>query len=156
MLQSRSLSMSEDRWFTATAALRLSTRLVDEIQDGVISAGFDDVTPLHGFAFARIAEGNATTADLASHLAISKQAAAQLTHRLVAAGYVERRPHPLDHRARLLELTERGHACTRAARNAAERAVDGWRREIGGQRARQFEAALRTVAAPAQSLRPPL
>ena len=28
--------------------------------------GYLDVTPLHGFAFARIAAGNATTADLAT------------------------------------------------------------------------------------------
>jgi DNA-binding MarR family transcriptional regulator len=148
--------MSEDRWSTATAALRLAVRLVDEIQAGVMSAGFRDVTPLHGFAFARIAEGDATTADLASHLAISKQAAAQLTQRLVAAGYVERRPHPSDHRARLLTLTERGHACTRAARHAAERAVDRWRTEITAHDARQFETALLTLAAPVQTLRPPL
>jgi DNA-binding MarR family transcriptional regulator len=148
--------MSEDRWSTATAALRLAVRLVDEIQAGVMSAGFRDVTPLHGFAFARIAEGNATTADLASHLAISKQAAAQLTQRLVAAGYVERRPHPSDHRARLLELTERGHACTWAARDAAERAVDRWRSEITAYDVRQFEAALLTLAAPVRTLKPPL
>ena len=148
--------MSEDRWSIATAALRLSTRLVDEIQAGVINAGFQDVTPLHGFAFARIAEGDATVADLAAHLAITKQAAAQLTHRLVAAGYVTRRPHPSDHRARLLALTQRGDACTVAARHAAERAVDRWRSEIPAQDAGHFEAALRTLAGPVQSLRPPL
>lgn len=87
--------MSDDRWTTATAALRLSTRLVDAVQVGVISAGVHDVTPLHGFAFARIAEGDATTADLATHLAISKQAAAQLTDRLVSAratSHVDRIP----------------------------------------------------------------
>ena len=84
--------MPDDRWTTATAVLRLSARLVDTIQAEVTSAGFRDVTPLHGFAFARLAEGAATTADLATHLAITKQAAAQLTQRLVAAGYVERRP----------------------------------------------------------------
>ena len=148
--------MSEDRWSTATAALRLATRLVDEIQAGVINAGFQDVTPLHGFAFARIAEGDATVADLAAHLAITKQAAAQLTHRLVAAGYVTRRPHPSDHRARLLALTQRGHACTVAARHAAERAVDRWRSEIPAQDAGRFEAALLTLAGPVRSLRPPL
>jgi hypothetical protein len=67
--------MSERDWSTATAVLRLSTRLVDEIQAGVINAGFHDVTPLHGFAFARIAAGTATAAELGAHLAISKQAA---------------------------------------------------------------------------------
>jgi hypothetical protein len=46
-----------DPWLTAVAALRLGNRVIDEIQAGVIAAGFDDVTPLHGFAFARIAAG---------------------------------------------------------------------------------------------------
>jgi DNA-binding MarR family transcriptional regulator len=148
--------MFQDRWSTATAALRLSTRLVDEIQAGVASAGFHDVTPLHGFAFARIAQGDVTTADLATHLAISKQAAAQLTHRLVAAGYVARRPHPTDRRARLLELTPQGHACTAAARRAAEQAVDQWRHELTAHDAGCFEAALLALAAPVRNLRPPL
>lgn len=148
--------MSIDRWSTATAALRLSTRLVDEIQAGVAAAGFHDITPLHGFAFARIAEGDATTTELGRHLAITKQAAGQLTHRLIAAGYLTRRPHPTDHRAQLLELTERGHACTVAARRAAERAVDEWRREIGARDAGQFETTLLALAAPVRSLRPPL
>jgi DNA-binding MarR family transcriptional regulator len=148
--------MSVDRWSVATAALRLSTRLVDAIQAEVTSAGFRDVTPLHGFAFARIAEGDATTADLATHLAISKQAAAQLTHRLVAAGYVERHPHPADRRARLLRLTAQGRACTMVARHAAERAVDHWRRETATENAEPFEATLIALAAPVRTLRPPL
>lgn len=145
-----------EQWSIATAALRLSARLVDEIQAGVMAAGFDNVTPLHGFAFARIAEGDATIADLAGHLAISKQAAAQLTHRLLAAGYITSRAHPTDGRAQLLELTERGIACTAAARQAAERAVDGWRREVGVRDAGQFERTLLALAAPVQTLRPSL
>lgn len=147
--------MSDDRWLTATALLRLSTRLLDEIQAEVVSAGFPDVTPLHGFAFARIAEGDTTAGELAGHLGVSKQAAAQLTERLVAGGYVERSPHPGDHRARLLKLTERGHACTVTARRAAEQAVGRWREEIPARDIEAFESALRTLAAPIFSLRPP-
>jgi DNA-binding MarR family transcriptional regulator len=148
--------MSGDRWVTATAVLRLSTRLIHEIQAGVTAAGFDDVTPLHGFAFARISEGGTTTADLAVHLGVSKQAAAQLTQRLVVAGYVDRRVHPSDHRARILKLTDKGHACTQAARSAAEQAVDRWRSEIPTPDAETFESVLRALAAPITSLRPPL
>lgn len=146
--------MSDRDWATATAALRLSTRLVDEIQAGVVGAGFHDVTPLHGFAFARIAAGNATATELGAHLAITKQAAAQLVQRLVAAGYVTRRTDPDDHRAQLLELTERGEACTRAARQAAERAVAQWRSELNAGDYRSFELALMTLVAPVRSYRP--
>lgn len=147
--------MFPDRWSTATAALKLSARLVQQIQAAVTDDGYLDVTPLHGFAFARIAAGNATTADLAHHLGISKQAAAQLTERLVAAGYVERRPHPADRRARILNLTARGIACTHAARTAAEKAVDQWRSETHPD-AEAFESALHKLTASIVGLRPPL
>ncbi len=148
--------MSVDRWSTAVAVLRLSARLVDEIQAGVVAAGFTDVTPLQGFAFARVAAGAATTADVAAHLAVSKQAAAQLVERLVIAGYVERRVHPEDRRARLLELTPRGWACTGAARAAAEAAVARWRSEVGAADGDRLEATLRALTASQEGLRPAL
>jgi DNA-binding MarR family transcriptional regulator len=143
-----------DPWLTAIAALRLGNRLIDEIQAGVIAAGFDDVTPLHGFAFARIAAGGASTADLASHLGVSKQAAAQLTERLVQAGYVSRGTDPRDHRARLLTLTPRGQACTQAARRAAETAVRRWRKELPDADIDRFESSLLTLTASISTLRP--
>lgn len=145
-----------DPWLTAMAALRLSSRLIDEIQAGVTAAGFDDVTPLHGFAFARIAGGGASTADLASHLGVSKQAAAQLTERLVGAGYVRRGAHSRDQRSRLLTLTARGQACTHAARRAAETAVRRWRKELPDTDIEGFESSLRTLTASISTLRPPL
>jgi DNA-binding MarR family transcriptional regulator len=141
-------------WPVAIAALQLSTRLVDAIQTGVKDAGFVDVTPLHGFAFARIAAGEATIADLAEHLGVSKQAAAQLADRLVKAGYATRDPHPRDRRAQLLRLTARGWACTRAARAAAEAAVAQWRSELPDSDVEPFEAALLALTASIPTLRP--
>jgi DNA-binding MarR family transcriptional regulator len=141
------MTTADDPWITAVAVLKLSTRLIGQIDGGVREAGFEDVTPLHGFAFARIAIGDATTADVASHLGVTKQAAAQLVDRLVRGGYVERHPHPVDQRARLLELTDRGFACMMAARRAAERAIEQWRREVLPEDGARFEAALRTLTA---------
>ena len=144
-----------DQWLVAVAALKLGTRVIDEIQVAVKASGFRDVTPLHGFAFARIAAGDATTADLAEHLRVSKQAAAQLTERLVRAGYVSRRAHPRDQRARLLDLTARGQACTRTARAAAENAVAHWRNELAPRDVGHFESTLLTLTASIPALRPP-
>jgi DNA-binding MarR family transcriptional regulator len=144
-----------ERWPVAIAALQLSTRLIDEIQVGVKRAGFLDVTPLHGFAFARIASGDATIADLAEHLGVTKQAAAQLAERLVQAGYASRHQHPHDRRAQLLRLTARGRACTAAARRAAEHAVTQWRAELPDHDVEPFESALRTLTAAMTNVRPP-
>ena len=62
--------------------------------------GFGDVRPAHGFAFAWISEGDATTAHVAEHLGITKQAAGQLVEYLVDHGCCMRRPDKRDGRAR--------------------------------------------------------
>ena len=98
--------MTIDDWGTAVAVLRLANQLVEGVQDGLVQRGFDDVRPAHGFAFVRIGAGDATTADVAGHLGITKQAAGQLVTYLVARGYVLRRPDPGDARASLLSVTE--------------------------------------------------
>ena len=124
--------------------LALAGELVQGIHDRVLAAGFDDLRPAHGFAFARISFGGATTGDLAEHLGVTKQAAAQLVDELVRKGYVERTPHPTDARARLLRLTERGWACTRAADAAAVAAVAPYRAALGEER---FAALVRDLGA---------
>ncbi|UUU20938.1 MarR family winged helix-turn-helix transcriptional regulator [Streptomyces sp. DSM 40750] len=115
--------------FALLAAAGDLTRRIDE---GVVARGFE-VRPVHGFAFTRLAPDGATVTDLAVHLGVTKQAASQLVDELVRKGYVERRPHPEDARARLVVLTERGWACTRAAEEAAAEAVEEWARLLGGE-----------------------
>jgi len=143
-------------WSLALATIQLATRTIDAIQVGVRADGFDDVTPLHGFAFMRIAASSATTQQLAEYLGISKQASGQLVERLVHAGYLKRVPHPNDQRAQLLELTNRGHACTAAARAAAETSVHCWQDELTADQLKQFQSVLLTLTATSTTVRPPL
>jgi DNA-binding MarR family transcriptional regulator len=145
--------MSRNEWHTAVAVLRLATQLVDGIQDGLARRGFDDVRPAHGFAFVRISNGDATTAKVADHLGVTKQAGAQLVEYLVGHGYVNRRPDPFDGRARLLALTDRGRACTAAAEAAAAETVEHWRSRLSESVFSQLEAALQALVEPGQ-LRP--
>jgi DNA-binding MarR family transcriptional regulator len=142
-----------ESWETAVAVLRLASQLVDGIQEGLARRGFNDVRPAHGFAFARISEGGATTADVAEHLGITKQATGQLVDYLVDHGYVMRRPDERDARARLLLLTERGRACTVAAEAAATETVDGWRSQLGPSEFGQLQLAFNTITTPGR-LRP--
>jgi DNA-binding MarR family transcriptional regulator len=146
-------TMTGESWQVAVAVLRLASQLVDGIQEGLARRGFDDVRPAHGFAFARIGEGDATTADVAEHLGITKQAAGQLVEYLVDHGYVMRRPDERDARARLLLLTDRGRACTVAAEASAADTVDGWKSQLGPPGFIQLQAALMTVTTPGR-LRP--
>ncbi|WP_210586390.1 MarR family winged helix-turn-helix transcriptional regulator [Streptomyces sp. GESEQ-35] len=112
------------------ALLSAAADLTQRINDGVVARGFE-VRPAHGFAFTRLAPDGATVTDLAGHLGVTKQGASQLVDELVRKGYVERRPHPDDARARLVVLTERGWACTRAAEEAAADAVRAWGDVLG-------------------------
>ncbi|MFE2963499.1 MarR family winged helix-turn-helix transcriptional regulator [Streptomyces sp. NPDC059340] len=104
--------------------------LTRRINDGVEARGFEG-RPAYGFAFTRLAPDGATVTDLATHLGMTKQAASQLVDELVRKGYAERRPYPGDARARLVVLTERGWACTRAAEEAAADAVRAWVEVLG-------------------------
>lgn len=77
---------------------------------------------------------------------MTKQAASQLVDEMVRKGYAERRPHPEDARARLVVLTERGWACTRAAEEAAAEAVREWGDLLGEREVRSLARQLLRIA----------
>lgn len=61
-------------------------------------------------------------------------------------GYVGRRAHPGDARARLIVLTGRGWECTRAAEEAAAEVVRGWPGVLGEGEVRLLGDQLRRIA----------
>ncbi|MER6069224.1 MarR family winged helix-turn-helix transcriptional regulator [Streptomyces sp. NPDC001817] len=130
----------------SAALLAVAGDLTQRIHGGVVARGFTDLRPAHGFAFARLAPDGATVTDLATHLGVTKQAASQLVDEIVCKGYAERRPHPQDARARLVVLTERGWACTRAAEAAAAEVVGGWAELLGEGEVRALGERLARIA----------
>lgn len=130
----------------SAALLAAAGELTQRIHEGVVARGFEGVRPAHGFAFARLAPDGATVTDVAAHLGVTKQAASQLVEELVRKGYVERRPHPDDARARLLVLTELGWSCTRAAEEAAADAVRAWAEVLGESEMRALRTRLASIA----------
>lgn len=137
----------------SAALLAAAGELTRRIHGGVVARGFEGVRPAHGFAFTRLAPDGATVTDLAVHLGVTKQAASQLVDELVRKGYVERRPHPEDARARLVVLTEAGWACTRAADEAAAEAVRAWGETLGEAEVRELARKLLRIA-PGGPIRP--
>jgi MarR family len=135
----------------ATDVLLLVAQLVEAIQEGLARRGFRDVRPAHRFAFAR--QGDATIADVADHLGVSKQAAAQLVRQLEERGYVRRQAHPFDARAALLALTQRGIACTLAAQDSPSETVEGWRTTLwdngSGNSSKRWRGSCRDRSGPA-------
>jgi DNA-binding MarR family transcriptional regulator len=143
----------DDAQALAFGLLSASRALIDGISAGVRARGFDDVRPAHGFAFSRLSAGGATITQLAEHLDITRQAAAQLVDELLAKGYVRRRPHPDDARARLITLTGKGWACTRAAEAAIADTVRPWAEALGERRFQALRDDLLRIA-PHGPLRP--
>jgi DNA-binding MarR family transcriptional regulator len=144
---------NHDAQSLAFGLLAASRALVDGISAGVRARGFDDVRPAHGFAFSRLSAGGATITQLAEHLDMTRQAAAQLVDELIGKGYVERRPHPRDARARLIVLTEKGWACTQAAEAAINETLRPWETALGLKRLLAIRDDLLRVA-PGGPLRP--
>lgn len=143
----------DDAQSLAFGLLAASRALVDGISAGVAARGFDDVRPAHGFAFARLSAGGATITELAEHLDVTRQAAAQLVDELAANGYVERHPHPGDARARMITLTSKGRACTRAAEEATAETIRPWVSMLGERRLLALRDDLIRIA-PGGPLRP--
>ena len=101
------------------------------IKRELAAGGFDDLPRNAPFVLGGMANQGGTAGDLIRQLGVTKQAASQLVDEIVRKGYAERRPHPVDARARLVVLTERGWACTRAAEEAAAEAVRSWTDVLG-------------------------
>ncbi|MFB6753036.1 MarR family winged helix-turn-helix transcriptional regulator [Streptomyces sp. NPDC056353] len=144
---------NSDAMALTAALLAAAGELTQRIHEGVVARGFEGVRPAHGFAFTRLAPDGATVTDLAVHLGMTKQAASQLVEDLVRRGYVDRRPHPGDARARLVVLTESGWACTRAAEEAAAEVVGVWADVLGEGGVRALRDGLLRVA-PGGPIRP--
>ncbi|MEV6599721.1 MarR family transcriptional regulator [Actinoplanes sp. NPDC051346] len=137
--------------------LLLATRVVVErVHDRLAAEGFA-VRPAHGYTFQLLAtSGGASGAELAEHLGVTKQAAAQLLDGLHQAGYITRRPDPRDHRARLAVLTERGWACIHAATAAWREAETAAAALLGADRLQALREDLHRLAADGGALQPPL
>ncbi|MEU4622179.1 MarR family transcriptional regulator [Actinoplanes sp. NPDC023801] len=140
--------MRDDLQDLPVLLLSAARALVDGIDSGVRASGFTDLRPAHGFAFVRLSGTGATVTELAEHLEITKQAASQMADELIRKGYVMRRPHPTDARARLLLLTEKGQACTRAADEAAARVLRPLATSLSPAEAGALRSALLHLATP--------
>jgi len=143
----------DQRVAVAMLVLGAATQVVEAIAQGLVDRGFVDVRPAHGFAFVRVSAGDATVAELAGHLGVTKQAASQLVEQLVQRGYLTREIDPRDGRARILRLTDHGWACTRAAEQAAGDAVEVWKQQLDPAAFAALRNALQAVVRPGR-LRP--
>lgn len=82
--------------------------LLDRVHARLGEHGFHDVGASFGYVLLAARSRALTGHDVAELMGMSKQGASKLIAAMEAAGYLERRPHPEDQRARLLHVTKRG------------------------------------------------
>jgi len=113
-----------------------------QIVDGVVGAGYPQ-KPSHSAVFAQIRPDGSRLTDLARGANMTPQAMGELVDELEALGYVRRQPDPTDRRAKLIMLTERGHACIAAGIAT----IDGIEQRIDTILGPQGHAQLRSLLA---------
>lgn len=122
--------------------------LIDELHAELAERGHPDMRPAHGFTMQAIGVHGATASDIGRKLGVSKQAAGKTVEKLTALGYAERVEDPDDARRKIVCLTPRGIDALRQSAEIFERLRRRWVHELGAQRVRDMEAALRTMVPP--------
>lgn len=101
------------------------------IEAALADAGFGDIRPPHSHVFPWVPEEGIQVSQLARLTHVREQSMTQAVREMEAMGYVERRPHPADRRARLVFLTERGKAVQPVATAAGQAVEHHWAALIG-------------------------
>ena len=86
-----------------------------ELRRGLIEKGHPLIRSGHGCVFRHIDGEGSRLTELAERSGLTKQAVGEALDDLERMGYVERAPDPVDGRAKIIRLTERGADGRRAA-----------------------------------------
>jgi DNA-binding MarR family transcriptional regulator len=127
----------------------LATQLLFAIQDELFSRlaedGYDDLLPRHGAVLAYLDEDGIRATELARLSGRHKQIVGRIVDELEDLGYVERRPDPLDRRAKLIFPTTRGLEQTMRGDEIVADIEARYARALGGRTYAAFRDVLRQV-----------
>jgi DNA-binding MarR family transcriptional regulator len=105
--------------------------VADRLGAAVAAAGVADMRTPYGFVIRALAERPRTLTQVATALDVSKQAAIKVVDEMERRGFLRREPDPVDRRAKLLRLTDKGLA-VRAAALAESRRMEAELRDAAG------------------------
>lgn len=115
------------------------------VDEALGEAGFGDIRPHHANVFTFVPPEGIQMSELTLKAGVRKQSMAQALEELEKLGYIERKPHPTDGRARLIFLTARGRQIRPLAMAAGRKVEEAWARRLG-------EADLETLRGLLQAL----
>jgi DNA-binding MarR family transcriptional regulator len=102
-----------------------------EVMAALAADGATDITFAQSRLLARLEPGGMRLTKLAESAGVTKQTAGGLVNHLVNSGHVLRTADPTDGRARLVSLSAKGLALSRAADIAAENVEREWQEHLG-------------------------
>jgi DNA-binding MarR family transcriptional regulator len=124
---------------------RTMTRLRGDLHD-LSESRFPGLRARHYRLLSRLPGDGARSSHLALASGLSKQALAQTLVPLQEGGYVEVVPDPLDRRARVLRLTDRGREVNAAVRERLAAVEAEWAALVGPERYATARAVLAEVS----------
>ncbi len=126
-----------------SAADALTTELSARMQE----AGYADVRGAHSCVFANIEPDGMRLTELAERAGMTKQAVGEAVTDLERLGYAERVADPGDGRAKIIRLTDRGHAAQQAGFQVIADIEDEWAERLGAKRVRKMRSLLIDIGA---------
>jgi DNA-binding MarR family transcriptional regulator len=111
----------------------------------LVDAGFTDLRPPHLVVFQYMRSGGGRASEISEQAQMTKQAMGYLISYLERHNYLERVPDPVDGRAAVITLTERGRQVEIVARRVSAELEDDWGRLLGRERLRDMHLALRDL-----------
>lgn len=120
-------------------------RLIDGLHARLAERGYTDVRPAFGYVLLAVREKPTTGADVAALLGVSKQAASKLVEAMEQGGYLERRAHGDDARAKQLVLTARGRKFLLTVESIYEELEHEWAELTSRKRVEAIRDDLRTI-----------
>ena len=128
--------------------MRLAWQAVrDRIYEGVIAAGYTDLSRAHVLLFRWPTIDGLRPSELAARDQLSRQSINDLLSDLEKRGYLERTPDPTDGRARIVRLTERGWDLTQVISDMSFATEREWEKAIGEKRYSEFRDTLCALVA---------
>lgn len=109
-------------------------------------AGFRDVTYAYIPIFRYQGPDGRQPSEIATTAHLSKQSVNDILGQLERSGYLKRRPHPDDGRARIVQLTARGRRLDAAIWQAGRDVEKTWKERIGEPAWSVFRAVLDQIA----------
>jgi DNA-binding MarR family transcriptional regulator len=109
-------------------------------------SGFPGIRAAHGKVFEHIGTGMHVQ-EMAERAQVTKQSMAELVLHLERYGYLERVPDPLDRRAKIVRLTNRGGEAVAMAETILEGIYREWRGVLGDNKFDELQVLLSEIAA---------